>query len=317
MKSGNITVTDGRLLSALNKVTTAANNTTSGGASSKDEGNAVIRTGLVKKFYYNWDRAEVDVDGELIVARLTSPLGYGCSLYFTPFGDLHLDKDRNHTYFNVNPNNRVIVVTVNDSSFIIAYYNDGTFYKPNIARGGVTYLSSYGEHIQLGGTQEGGMVIDGNSLILKNEQYNTDRNVIPVESLTEENVTNMDYYNKEEVDIVIDKLLERIETLEKELGITYESIKTSIISEDLTKYYGDSTPFTAVLEDASGNPLAGYTLKLDIHGVEYTRTTDSDGVVVLNINLTAGEYPISVVFDGDDYYEGVSVSNTVIVKEKA
>ena len=71
-----------------------------------------------------------------------------------------------------------------------------------------------------------------------------------------------------------------------------------ISASDFTKKYGDSTPFKVGLVDGLGNPLAGATITFNINGVFYNRTTDSNGVAKLNINLMAGEYIITSSYNG-------------------
>ena len=52
----------------------------------------------------------------------------------------------------------------------------------------------------------------------------------------------------------------------------------------------------------NGAILTNKNLKIKVNGVEYTRTTNDEGVCYLNINLIEGDYWISYSFEGDDYY---------------
>lgn len=78
-------------------------------------------------------------------------------------------------------------------------------------------------------------------------------------------------------------------------------------ASDLTKKYGDPTPFTAKLVDGHGKPLANANIVFNINGVFYTRVTDSLGIANLNINLMAGKYIITSM------YNDASIGNTVTV----
>jgi hypothetical protein len=78
-------------------------------------------------------------------------------------------------------------------------------------------------------------------------------------------------------------------------------------ASDLTKSYRDSTPFTVQVLDGQGKPLANAVVTFNINGVFYNRTSDSDGIAKLNINLQKGEYIITST------YNDLSISNTVIV----
>ncbi len=79
-------------------------------------------------------------------------------------------------------------------------------------------------------------------------------------------------------------------------------------ASNLTKKYGDSTPFEVGLVDGLGNPLAGATISFNINGVFYNRTTDSNGVAKLNINLMAGEYIITSSYNGLDVANKITIT---------
>ena len=78
-----------------------------------------------------------------------------------------------------------------------------------------------------------------------------------------------------------------------------------LAAEDLTKMYGTSDPFVAILVDGQGKPYANQKIEFNINGVLYYRTTDSSGQVKLNINLMPGEYIIT------SSYNGSSIANTI------
>ena len=78
-------------------------------------------------------------------------------------------------------------------------------------------------------------------------------------------------------------------------------------AQDLTKKYGDQTPFTVKLVDGQGKPLANTEVTFNINGVMYHRSTESDGVAKLNINLIAGEYIIT------SSYNGANIANKVTI----
>lgn len=84
-------------------------------------------------------------------------------------------------------------------------------------------------------------------------------------------------------------------------------IKPVLSASDLTKKYGDKTPFSVKLVDGQGKPLANTNVTFNIHGVFYTRMTGADGIAKLNINLMAGEYIITST------YNEASIANTVTI----
>lgn len=73
--------------------------------------------------------------------------------------------------------------------------------------------------------------------------------------------------------------------------------------------------YSVTLKDQDGKVLSGKKLIFTFDGKTYTKTTDSKGIASLTLSAKAGNYPISVTFEGDDLYEGSSSSNTVTVSK--
>ena len=91
---------------------------------------------------------------------------------------------------------------------------------------------------------------------------------------------------------------------EKGFNIT---VKSLIVQSDLTKYYLNVSKFQATIYDKNGSLAVGKNVTFNINGVFYTKTTDSNGVVSLAINLRPGEYIITTM------YEGLAVGNNIVV----
>ena len=85
------------------------------------------------------------------------------------------------------------------------------------------------------------------------------------------------------------------------------TVKPVLSASDLTKKYGTSDQFVATLLDGQGNPYANQTVRFNINGNFYYRTTDSKGEARLNIRLQAGEYIIT------SSYNGTNVANKITV----
>ncbi len=76
-------------------------------------------------------------------------------------------------------------------------------------------------------------------------------------------------------------------------------IGTIVENHDLTKYYRNASQYSLRLLDGKGNPVkAGVDIRLNINGVFYTRTSNDDGYVKMNINLEPGEYIITADYNG-------------------
>ena len=78
-------------------------------------------------------------------------------------------------------------------------------------------------------------------------------------------------------------------------------------NNDLVKYYRNASQYSIKVFDDEGNPLAGADVTFNINGVFYTRTTNSEGIATLNINLPPGEYIITAE------YGGLKASNKITV----
>lgn len=98
------------------------------------------------------------------------------------------------------------------------------------------------------------------------------------------------------------------------IPVTINKRTTSLVANDLTKYYNsDDKFFVRLLSD--GNPLTNKVVKMTINGVAYDKITDNKGYVYSNVNLNPGTYQANVVFNGDNYYSSSSISKTLVVKE--
>ena len=80
-----------------------------------------------------------------------------------------------------------------------------------------------------------------------------------------------------------------------------------LTGNNITKKYGEPGAYEATLVDGQGNPFANQTITFNINGVFYNRTTDSNGIAKLNINLMPGEYIITA------NYGEARISNKVTV----
>ncbi len=95
------------------------------------------------------------------------------------------------------------------------------------------------------------------------------------------------------------------------------NVKSTIVSEDIEKYFRNATQFYATLLDSEGNRLANSTANFNINGVPYTRKTNENGTAKLNINLNPGEYIITTTnpVTGDQKGNNVTVLSTIIGKD--
>ncbi|WP_458454785.1 Ig-like domain repeat protein [Methanobrevibacter sp.] len=70
------------------------------------------------------------------------------------------------------------------------------------------------------------------------------------------------------------------------------SILSTIKSNDLSKYYKGTTPFTATFYTSQGKALTNTIVNINVNGKSYTPRTNANGVVSIPINLKPGSYRI-------------------------
>ena len=89
--------------------------------------------------------------------------------------------------------------------------------------------------------------------------------------------------------------------------------QTYFDSENLILYYKNGTQWIITLYDSNGNPLANQNVSFIINGGIYYRVTDEFGNAYLNINLNPGNYSITSIFNGNEFYAGTNITNNVTV----
>ena len=87
------------------------------------------------------------------------------------------------------------------------------------------------------------------------------------------------------------------------------TVLPTLIAADLEMKYKDGSTFNATVLNGQGKPLVNVAVTFNINGVFYTRYTNSEGIAKLNINLMAGKYIITSMYDG------LAIANTITIKD--
>ena len=82
-----------------------------------------------------------------------------------------------------------------------------------------------------------------------------------------------------------------------------------LIANDLEMRFQDGSTFNALVLNDQGTPLANAAVTFNINGVFYTRYTNSSGIAKLNINLMAGEYIITSMYEN-----GATTANKITIR---
>ena len=153
--------------------------------------------------------------------------------------------------------------------------------------------------------------------IISNKKYAMIFSVVLILFLVIGSVSALDLNNASEENAVFYEDLEVNDgsiPLSSSSEINDSNIKQSVLSaNDVELYYKNGTSFKAVLSDDEGSLLANQKIIFTINDVNYTRTTNNDGVASIAINLNSGIYTISSFYAGNEMYSSSFTSNTVEV----
>ncbi|MBQ9026029.1 MAG: hypothetical protein IJ104_06620 [Methanobrevibacter sp.] len=86
-----------------------------------------------------------------------------------------------------------------------------------------------------------------------------------------------------------------------------------LFTKDLIKYYKNESQFEAKLVDESYTPIANQEITFEINRVKYVRTTNSQGIATLRINLAPGYYDIVTSNKEYTVSNQIKVLNTILM----
>ncbi|WP_407420905.1 Ig-like domain repeat protein [Methanobrevibacter sp.] len=100
--------------------------------------------------------------------------------------------------------------------------------------------------------------------------------------------------------------------IETSVNITVDEDKSDIIeAPDVTKYYKGSERFVVTVTDYKGKGIANKTVKININGVDYDRTTNANGTTSIALNLESGVYNVTTTVDNTTIDSVVTILTTV------
>ena len=155
-----------------------------------------------------------------------------------------------------------------------------------------------------GQKNEGNIVFNGE---IKSDVWNKTSNSIDYYTF------NTDGLTKDNNTVFFQSTGSTILALHQILVVERENIQLAV--EDLEKYYGGSEKLNATLKDGAGNPIANKTITFTINGQKYNRTTNSNGIASLAINLRPGVYDVTTMYDNMSVYSNVVVKTTIESKD--
>ena len=96
--------------------------------------------------------------------------------------------------------------------------------------------------------------------------------------------------------------------------ITVLKISTNITVEDFSIKHGSY--FYSFLTDIDGNPLSDKKITFSVDGKTFSSTTNSKGRAEFKANLPTGIHSLKISFDGDEYYQSISKTITLVILVK-
>ena len=93
-----------------------------------------------------------------------------------------------------------------------------------------------------------------------------------------------------------------------------KNTRTTLIMDDVVKYFRGSQKLIAKLVDGFGNPIANATVYFTINGKVYAKITDENGMASMGIGLVPNEYKVNAVFNGTKDHDKSTANATVTVK---
>lgn len=183
-------------------------------------------------------------------------------------------------------NNVTVISTINPSN-VVKLYKNGTHYYATFIDG------------------------QGNALANKTVKFNI--NGVFYTRTTDENGTarlNIWLYPG-------NYILTAYNPINNEARASNVTVLSTINGKDVTKYYRNGTHYSAVVLDSNGTPLVNQTVKLNVNGVFYNKTTDENGTVRLNIWLLPGSYIITVYnpSNGEENSNKIEVLSKLVAKD--
>ena len=86
------------------------------------------------------------------------------------------------------------------------------------------------------------------------------------------------------------------------------TVMPTLITKDFSMKFQDGSKFNVTILDGQGKPLANQNVTFNVNGVFYNKVSGADGVASLNINLNAGKYIITSMWNGYQVGNNITIA---------
>ena len=94
---------------------------------------------------------------------------------------------------------------------------------------------------------------------------------------------------------------------ENAFAISKISVLSTIVADNLVKYYRNASQFNVKVLDFSGNPMRNANVSMLFNGILYVRMTNGEGIATLEINSEVGNYDIAVQNPNDGLIQNYTI----------
>ncbi len=98
--------------------------------------------------------------------------------------------------------------------------------------------------------------------------------------------------------------------------IVVSKIPTQITSYNKTYSSDTQKDYQVTLRDNSGMVLANQNILFKLNGESFAKSTDSNGMASISLNLNEGSFDIITEYGGNDKYKAVSKTNKITISDK-
>ena len=162
------------------------------------------------------------------------------------------------------------------------------------------------------GTQYIVTVTDINGKLLSDLNITITVNGVPYNFTTNENGTAKLDINLNPGNYTLETLFNGNEKFNKNNITTNLTVLTTIVGNDLTKYFLNDSQYSVTILDGQGQGVNNTVVSFNVNGVIYDITTNEYGVATLDINLNPGNYIITATWNGLSRSNNITVLTTLI-----
>ncbi|WP_407414734.1 hypothetical protein [Methanobrevibacter sp.] len=123
-------------------------------------------------------------------------------------------------------------------------------------------------------------------------------------------------YASDDISQEIDVNLEEAHIIDSAVDNPHQAVNTHIEINNVNSYYKEKSQLVCYLKDDNGVSIPNKQLNISLNGKTYSKVTDLNGQVKLDLNLKPNSYNVAVDFRGDDDFNE-SNSNSQIKINKA